>query len=396
MKGLLVKLGKISLMIRRNGLCQGGKIVAEYLKIYFKAFFVGSGDVLFITGGVGDKAHYRAFGPAEELRHHGFKCSVTVEDNPNLPKYAGRFKVFVFHKVSSDRNKKNELLVNEIKKQKKEIIFDTDDLDFDPQYLSHMDYFSKISQSEQEQFQKGIGAWLLSDPYVKTCTVSVAYLADKLREKGKKVIVVANKLSDRELELTDRIMESPKKDDGFIRIGYYSGTLSHNKDFATVTSALIFVMRKYQKVKLTLAGPLDMENELNEFRDRIEILPRVSRDKYYGNVYKCHINLVPLELGNPFCESKSEIKFMEAGILKIPTVAARNRTYSEAIEDGVDGFLAGSEEEWIDKLDRLIEDENLRRSMGEKAREKILKDYTNKNSHNREYYDYITGLTRLP
>ena len=61
-----------------------------------------------------------------------------------------------------------------------------------------------------------------------------------------------------------------------------------------------------------IAGPLDMENELNEFRDRIEILPRVSRDKYYGNVYKCHINLVPLELGNPFCESKSEIKFMSS------------------------------------------------------------------------------------
>jgi glycosyltransferase involved in cell wall biosynthesis len=404
MGGLRQKIEKAKSMVKQNGIVGGGKIISSYLKTYSKAFFVGAGDVLFITGGVGDKAHYRAFGPAEELAHHGFKCAVTVADNPNLPKYADKFKIFIFHKVNP--GKKAEQLVTEIKKQKKEIIFDTDDLDFDPRYLKDMDYFSRIGPAERGEFEKGIGAWLLSDPYVKTATTTVSYLADKLKEKGKEVIIVPNKLSDKELALADEIISNTPKaqplarqrlslrKDGFIRLGYYSGTLSHNKDFATIADALIAILEKYEKVKLILAGPLDTEDKLNKFKDRIEVLPRVPREKYYENVYKCDINLAPLELGNPFCESRSEIKFIEAGVLKIPTVAVRNRTYSEAIADGADGFLAEDNSEWIEKIARLIEDENLRKSMGERAREKVLKNYTNKNSHNREYYEYIKSKTR--
>lgn len=392
MSGLRQKIEKAALMIRRNGAVGGGKIVAGYLGTYIKVLRVGSGEVLFVTGGVGDKAHYRAFGRAEELKHHGFKCAVTVADNPNLPKYANKFEIFVFHKVS--QNKKTKRLVEEIKKLKKEIIFDTDDLDFDPRYLSQMDYFSRISAAEKKEFEKGIGAWLLADDYIKTCTTTVAYLAGKLEEKNKKVIIVSNKLSDKELTLADEIIKKPKLNDGFVRLGYYSGTLSHNKDFATISDALTVIMEKYDQVKLILAGPLDMEDKLNKFKNRLEILPRVLREKYYEKLNRCDINLVPLELGNPFCESRSEIKFIEAGILKIPTVAVKNQTYSEAIEDGADGFLAESDSEWIEKISQLIEDEKLRKAMGEKAREKVLKDYTNKNSHDREYYDYIKSKIR--
>jgi len=151
------------------------------------------------------------------------------------------------------------------------------------------------------------------------------------------------------------------------------------------------VMRKYKNTKLILAGPLDQGSGLNEFEDRIIKLPLVPRSEHYKNIQKADINLVPLEM-TPFCESKSEIKFSGAGILGIPTLAVRNETFSGAIEDGVTGFLAGNELEWTEKLGRLIEDENLRKEMGERAREKTLKDYTNKNSHSEEYYNYLKSI----
>jgi glycosyltransferase involved in cell wall biosynthesis len=387
MRSILVKLEKASLLIRKNGLLAGSKIVLGYLSTYIRAFFVGSGDVLFISSGVGDSAHYRAYNPAEELRLHGFRCSTTISDNPNLPKYADKFSAFVFHRVVF--NYSIAELIKKIKEQNKEIIFDTDDLVYDQQYLSYMDYFDKLSQAEKEQYEKGIGAEIVNDPYIKVCTTTVTYLADKLREKGKKVIILSNKISNHELEIVDKIINKNKTDDGFVRVGYYSGTLSHNKDFATISDALIEIMKKYENVRLVLAGPLDVESNLNDFKDRLEILPRVSRDEYYENLYKSDINLTPLELGNPFCESKSELKFIEPGILKIPTVAVRNQTFSEAITDGIDGFLANNTAEWVEKIGKLIEDKNLRKTMGEKAREKVLRDYTNKNSHNEEYYNYL-------
>ncbi|MDP1884137.1 MAG: glycosyltransferase [Candidatus Moranbacteria bacterium] len=390
MKSLLVKFGKARLILERNGWWGGARIIAGYLRTFIKAFFVGSGDVLFISSGVGDSAYYRAYNPAEELRIHGFKTATTISDNPNLEKLADKFKVFVFHRTMWNKN--IEKIIRKIKERGKEIIFDTDDLVYDPQYLVHMDYFQKMGPAEQEQYKNGIGAEIVNDPYVKTCTTTVSYLGDKLKEKGKKVIIVPNKFSDHELEVADKLLEKEKTSDGFVRLGYYSGTLSHNKDFASITDALMSVLGKYGNVKLLLAGSLDVEDKLNEFGARIETLPRVPRDEYYGNVYKCDINLAPLELGNPFCESKSAIKFTEAGILEIPTVAVKNQTFSETIEDGTDGFLAGDTGEWVEKIGRLVEDKELRVAMGKKAREKVLKRYTNKASQNEEYYGYIRDV----
>ncbi|MFZ2976093.1 MAG: glycosyltransferase [Candidatus Moraniibacteriota bacterium] len=374
-------------MMEKSGIRIGGKIVLGYVKDYAKSFFVNSGEILFITGGIGDKAHFRAFGVAEELMIHDFKCAVTVADNVNLIKFANKFKIFVLHKVTY--NEKIAKLISEIKKQNKEIIFDTDDLDYDPQYLKYMDYFSLISDSEKKEYEKGIGAEIINDEYVKVCTTTVSYLAQKIREKNKKVFIVPNKISNNELEIADKILSERKKQDGFLRIGYFSGTYSHNRDFATINDALLEILEKNKNVKLLLAGPLDIENKLNRFKDRIEILPRVPREEYYNNIFKCDINIVPLEIGNPFCESRSELKFFEAGILEIPTVAVRNQTFSEAISDGVDGFLADKTSEWVEKISRLVEDEKLRQDIGKKARKKVLLDYTNKNSHNEEYYNYL-------
>ena len=412
----LIKLQKAKSIIKKNGLKNGLEIVGGYLGTYLKSFFVGSGDILFITGGVGDKAHFRAFGVAEELSHHGFKTATAMADNFWLLSLVGKFEIFVLHKITV--TEKIEKFIEAAKKQKKEIIFDTDDLDYDPQYLKYMDYYSKISEVEKKEYEKGIGAEIVNDPYVKVATTTVNYLADKLREKGKEVFVLKNKISDHELEIIEKLYNEEKfpssvststsshllppaslklqrgerTGEGEVVIGYFSGTPSHDKDFMTVAPVLKEILEKYKKVKLILAGPLDVGNILNKFSDQLEILPRVPRDDFHANVKKCDINIVPLEIDNPFCEAKSEIKFMEAGALGIPTVAAKNRTYSETIEDGIDGFLAATPEEWQEKLERLIRDNNLRLTMGEKARRKVFRDYTNKNSHSEEYYAYLHSI----
>ena len=148
-------------------------------------------------------------------------------------------------------------------------------------------------------------------------------------------------------------------------------------------------MEKYPKTKLYLAGPLDIENQLDIYKSRIIILPFVPRERYYENLWKVDINLAPLVPNDPFCEAKSEIKFIEPGILGIPTVAIKNGTFSGVMADGVNGFLAENKEEWVEKIGYLIENAELRKKIGQNAREKVLRDYTNKNSHNEEFYEYL-------
>lgn len=387
MKSFIVKFQKAWRMWKKSGFFGGIGIGLGYARTFLSAFFVGNGDILFISTGVGDSAYYRTHNVAEELEIHGFKVATTVSDNPNLSKLADKFKIFILHRTVYNKNIKE--LIEKAKQQKKEIIFDTDDLVHDPQYLTHMDYFQKMSKIEQEEYRNGIGAEIVNDPYVKVCTTTVAYLADKLREKGKRVIIVPNKFSQHELNLANKIVEKKKNNDGFVKIIYSSGTLSHNKDFATIRNVLVDILKKHKNVKLLLMGPLNVPDDIPLPKEQVKIIPRVSRNELYAQLYRADISLVPLEIGNPFCESKSAIKFTEASIVGVPSVAVRNRTFSEAVEDGVDGFLADNPAEWMEKLEKLIEDENLRKEIGEKAREKVIRQYTNKNSHNEEYYQYI-------
>lgn len=394
MKLFLIKIGKAAKTIQREGILVGGRRV---LKAFFSLFRkVGSGDILFITGGVGDSALYRTVHHSEELKFNGFKCSVTVQDNPFLPTYASKFKIFIFHRTLYSSFVKK--LIEKIKKEKKEMLFGTDDLVFDNKYLEHMDYLKNINALEKKLYENGVGKEILDDPYVKACTTTTTFLADKLREHDKKVFIVPNKLSKKDVEVCEEILKNkfpsppaplPKGEGGIVRLGYFSGTISHNKDFATITDALMNILEKFSNVELFLAGPLDVENKLNRFGNRIKQFSYVPREKHFENISKVDINLSPLEIGNPFCEAKSELKFFEAGILGIPTVASATRTFKEAISDGVDGFVAENTQEWIEKLEKLILGPELRSRMGLEARKKTLEKYTTQNANNEQYYSYL-------
>ena len=49
--------------------------------------------------------------------------------------------------------------------------------------------------------------------------------------------------------------------------------------------------------------------------------------------------------------------------------------YNSVVEDGVNGFLAGNDEEWIRKIEKLILDKSLRLKFRENALNKVLSDY---------------------
>lgn len=399
MKLLFIKIGKALTTLKRDGLIVGGRRIWNFAVTFLKVILsVKKGDILIVTGGVGDSAIHRAYNHAEELKFNGIKAATTIQDDPFLVGYVGKFKVFIFHRTIWTPGIAK--LVEKIKKQKKEIIFETDDLVFDRKYLEQSDHFkNQMNFFERKQYENGVGGEILKDQYVKACTASTTYIADILKGYGKKVFVIKNKINQHELEVCNKIIQGKNiqnsirqladKIQNSVSIGYFSGTPSHNKDFATINDALVAIMQKYPNVSLCLFGPLDIENKLNDFKERIVQMPRVSRDEYYRKVASVDINVAPLEKENPFCEAKSELKFFEAGIVGIPTVAVGNRTYQEAITDGVDGYLATTTEEWIMKISELVESPELRQSMGDNARKTAIAKYTTKSFKNEEYYNYL-------
>ena len=60
----------------------------------------------------------------------------------------------------------------------------------------------------------------------------------------------------------------------------------------------------------------------------------------------------------------------------IPTVATNYGTNPQVIDQGINGFLVNSKEEWLDKLEHLILNPEERTRIGLNAREKIERNYS--------------------
>jgi len=89
----------------------------------------------------------------------------------------------------------------------------------------------------------------------------------------------------------------------------------------------------------------------------------------------CDVGVYPLaddEWSRGKCGFKA-IEFMACGV---PVVASAVGVNREIIEDGVNGFLASTETEWIEKLGRLLVDRDLRRRFGEAGRRTIDERYS--------------------
>ena len=89
----------------------------------------------------------------------------------------------------------------------------------------------------------------------------------------------------------------------------------------------------------------------------------------------CDVGVYPLaddEWSRGKCGFKA-IEFMACGV---PVVAAAVGVNREIIQDGVNGFLASTEQEWVEKLGRLLSDPDLRRAFGEAGRRTVEERYS--------------------
>lgn len=166
--------------------------------------------------------------------------------------------------------------------------------------------------------------------------------------------------------------------DGLIRLGYASGSRTHQADFRVCSGAVSEALRNDSSFRLVLfsrAGvpQLDTEEfpELLDVADQIEWRDFVPHAYLPSEIARFDINLAPLEVNNPFCEAKSELKYFEAAIADVPTIASPTGPMKRAIDHGKTGFLASSPAEWRAAIQALA-DREFRDSVGRAAHRSAL------------------------
>jgi glycosyltransferase involved in cell wall biosynthesis len=73
---------------------------------------------------------------------------------------------------------------------------------------------------------------------------------------------------------------------------------------------------------------------------------------------------------------KGGMKALQYMALGIPSVVSPVGVNTTIVHDGINGFHACTEEEWIDRIALLLEDGPLRRRLGQEARRTVEESYS--------------------
>ena len=202
-------------------------------------------------------------------------------------------------------------------------------------------------------------------------------LAHEARQLGRPAYVLPNGF-DRASHNVARAArrEWSQMSDDLLRIGYAGGSRTHQRDFAVAAPAIIRLLGEMPNLRLTVfRDPSSGEGLvlLNEFpelaalADRIEWRNMVALADLPKELARFDVNIAPLEPGNPFCDAKSELKFFEAALAGVPTVASPTGPFARAIIHGETGFLADSDEAWYQAIGALLRDKPLCQRMAQAA-----------------------------
>ena len=92
---------------------------------------------------------------------------------------------------------------------------------------------------------------------------------------------------------------------------------------------------------------------------------------------KIDIGLMPLP-EDDWSKGKCGLKALQYMALGIPTICSPVGVNSTIIKDGVNGFIAGSKVEWIEKLKFMIHSAELRHKLGRAGRDTVEREYSAK------------------
>ncbi|MGA2654645.1 MAG: glycosyltransferase [Gammaproteobacteria bacterium] len=307
---------------------------------------------------------YRAYNMAQVLNASGEDIGISasyffLSDLAYLNEIADLADVLVICRSRYD-NRINHL-ITAFKKRRKKILFDVDDLIFNVDWLQLI--LTTIDQPLNEDvfnfwfaYCARVGATL------KQCNGAIttnSFLAEQIQDFANlPTAIVPNFLNQEQLDISTQIFAAKKNlspaQDGFIHIGYFSGTSSHNKDFALVVPAFEMLLEEIPNLCVVIAGYIQADSLVARFGDRVKYLPFTDFINLQRLIGSVEFNIAPLQY-NVFTNCKSELKYFEAAIVGTPTIASPTFTFSQAIRHQDNGYIAQAHQ-WYSTIKQAVND----------------------------------------
>lgn len=281
---------------------------------------------------------------------------------------------------------KIERFINRAKQLNKVVVYDVDDLVVDIKYAGLIIESLDVNKDQDESWASWFGYISRLSAVMNMCdrvTVTNEYLSNCISETSNVDIrILPNFLNMEQESVSDKIFNT-KLTTNFDRteklhIGYFSGSPSHNKDFAVVADSLAKIMSCDENIHLNLVGYISPGLELVPFENRIKRYPMHDYVNLQALIGSTEINIIPLQ-DNRFTNCKSNLKFFEAAVVGTNSIATPTYAFANSIDHGQTGILSKSYE-WEDHLMNMIHNISSNKSeyieMATRARDYALFKYS--------------------
>ncbi|MBR0560226.1 glycosyltransferase [Neokomagataea anthophila] len=277
------------------------------------------------------------------------------------------------------------------KKENVKTVFDTDDIVFVPHYarINIIDGIRSIGSTE-EKIERTFSEMRRTLARCDHGSVTTQELATEMHALRPNVHLLPNVYNNETLSRSRshlRLRGEPNREPSsldIIRIGYATGSRTHQRDFARASKALAEILHIYPNVRLVLFQ--EKENKkpvllIEEFPELIAVANQIEwRDmtplsELSYEFARFDISIAPLESDNVFCNAKSEVKFLEASLAGAASIVARTGPFLRIVREGETGLFADSIEEWREALIALIENPTQRINLARNAYHDVLYNF---------------------
>lgn len=315
---------------------------------------------LIVSGCPGASRRYRVDHLQSYLQAAGACAAVLQADDARLSsqrsKILSSVDGLVFQRTRAER--KLLALRDQAKSAGRITIYESDDLIFEDGVANL--YLRKSDLRAHRAFLQGCDYGLTSSDELKKRMLVLGL---------KRVFVFRNGYS-KELEtLSEQARRPEKATEETFRLGYASGTPTHDQDFHVISDSLTKFLKDHPQARLSIIGPLTLTGGLLDAQSQIDREDLVDWRVLPERIAHWHLNLAPFTLDSPFNQAKSAVKFIEAALLGVPTLASPLPAYRRAAQLGGGLTLASTCEEWSNALERAVNDREGTALLGEQALE---------------------------
>jgi glycosyltransferase involved in cell wall biosynthesis len=228
------------------------------------------------------------------------------------------------------------------------------------------DWLHAVKNKQDHDFRAAFTNQTLSEyeACMKACDaviVSTPFLAGVYRHFNKRVFVCRNGIDVGRYQLT-----RPKRDT--VNLGW-AGATGHAHTITPWLEAVGAVMEAREATCFVTIGQPFADALKPYFNGRCISTPFAAIEQYPAAMTMIDVAIAPAGKSG-FFRAKSDLRWLEAGLLGIPVVA--NPDVYPDIEHGVTGFHAKNAQAAGRLLLELVDDEELRTSVGQAAREYVV------------------------